>query len=122
MSGNNDSWFYFNCTRKAFTFGILPVTILIYSCMKILFLELFFFIYRNSCFLNKKFKDLGYLPKTTKKTFDVIAINGSRIMKDSKNCFDKMFLKNANINDYSLYQLNFLLVELYNNNKLLLMI
>ena len=36
----------------------------------------------NSCSLNKNFEDLEYLLKTTNKTFDIIAISESRILKD----------------------------------------
>ena len=35
----------------------------------------------NFCSLNKNFEDLEYLLKATNKTFDVIAISESRIMK-----------------------------------------
>ena len=37
----------------------------------------------NSCTLNKNFEDLEYLLKATYKTFDVIAISESRIIKDT---------------------------------------
>ena len=36
----------------------------------------------NSCSLDKSFEGLKYLLKTTNKTFDVIAISQSRILKD----------------------------------------
>ena len=44
----------------------------------------------NSCSLDKSFEGLKYLLKTTNKTFDVIAISQSRILKDihlSKNIY-----------------------------------
>ena len=37
----------------------------------------------NSCSLNKNFEDLEYLLKATNKTFDVIEISESRIIKDT---------------------------------------
>ena len=37
----------------------------------------------NSCSLDKNFEDLEYLLKATNKTFDVIAISESRIIKDA---------------------------------------
>ena len=37
----------------------------------------------NSCSLNKKFEDLEYLLKATKKNLDVIEISESRILKDT---------------------------------------
>ena len=49
----------------------------------------------NSCFLNKNFQDLEYLLKATNKTFDVIAISESRILKDTN------LSKNINIYNYS---------------------
>ena len=39
--------------------------------------------YINSCSFNKNFEDLEYLLKATKKTFDVIAITESRVLKDT---------------------------------------
>ena len=36
----------------------------------------------NSCSLNKNFEDLEYLLKANNKTFDIIAISESRILKD----------------------------------------
>ena len=49
----------------------------------------------NSCSLNKNFEDLEYLLKVTNKTFDVIAISESRIIKYSN------LSKNINIYNYS---------------------
>ena len=49
----------------------------------------------NSCFLIKNFEDLEYLLKATNKTFDVIAISESRILKDTN------LSKNINIYNYS---------------------
>ena len=49
----------------------------------------------NSCSLNKNFEDLEHLLKATKKTFDVIAISESRILKDTD------LSKNINICNYS---------------------
>ena len=46
-------------------------------------------------FLNKYFEDLEYLLKATNKTFDVIAISESRILKDTN------LSKNINIYNYS---------------------
>ena len=70
----------------------------------------------NSCFLIKNFEDLEYLLKATNKTFDVIAISESRILKDTN------LSKNINIYNYSV---EFTPVEshaggtlLYNNHKL----
>ena len=70
----------------------------------------------NSCSLNKNFEDLEYLPKATNKTFDVIAISISRILKDTN------LSKNINIYNYSI---EFTSTEshacgtlLYINNKL----
>ena len=49
----------------------------------------------NSCSLNKNFEDLEYLLKATNKTFDIIAISESRVLKD------KNLSKNFNICNYS---------------------
>ena len=49
----------------------------------------------NSCFLNKNFEDLEYLLKGTNKTFDIIAISESRILKDT------YLSKNIKIYNYS---------------------
>ena len=49
----------------------------------------------NCCSLNKNFEDLEYLLKATNKTFDVIAISESRILKDTN------LSKNINIYNYS---------------------
>ena len=49
----------------------------------------------NSCSRNKKFEDLEYLLTATNKTFDVIAISESRIVKDTN------LSKNINIHNYS---------------------
>ena len=49
----------------------------------------------NSCSLNKNFEDLEYLLKATNKTFDIIAISESRILKDTN------LSKNINIYNYS---------------------
>ena len=51
--------------------------------------------YINSCSFNKNFEDLEYLLKATKKTFDVIAITESRVLKDTN------LSKNINIYNYS---------------------
>ena len=70
----------------------------------------------NSCSLNRNFEDLEYLLKATNKTFDVIAINESRILKITN------LSKNINIFNYSV---EFAPTEsqaggtlLYTNNKL----
>ena len=49
----------------------------------------------NSCSLNKNFEDLEYLLKATNKTFDIIAISESRILKDTN------LSKSINIYNYS---------------------
>ena len=49
----------------------------------------------NFCYLNKNFEDLEYLLKATNKTFDVIVIGESRILKDTN------LSKNINIYNYS---------------------
>ena len=64
----------------------------------------------NSCFLNKNFEDLEYLLEATNKTFDIIAITESRILKDTN--------LPENINIYittllNLLQLNLMQVEPY---------
>ena len=46
----------------------------------------------NSCFIKKNFKDLKYSLKATNKTFDVIAINESRITKDSNLKDKKLYI------------------------------
>ena len=70
----------------------------------------------NSCSLNKNFEDLEYLLKATNKTFDVIAISESKILKDTN------LSKNINIYNYSVEftPTEFLAVGtlLYINNKL----
>ena len=56
-----------------------------------------FLFHINSCSLNKNFEDLEYLLKATNKTFDIIAISKSRIVKDTNlsknikiyNCSDE---------------------------------
>ena len=48
----------------------------------------------NPCSLSKNFEDLEYLFKATNKTFDVIAISESRILKDTN------LSKDININNY----------------------
>ena len=70
----------------------------------------------NSCSFNKNFEALEYFPKTTNKTFDVIAISKSRILKDTN--------LSENINIYN-YSVEFTPTEshaggtlLYINNKL----
>ena len=72
----------------------------------------------NSCSLNKNFEDLEYFFKATNKTFDVIAISKSRILKDTNTNLSK------NINIYN-YSVEFTPTEshagrtlLYINNKL----
>ena len=64
----------------------------------------------NPCSLNKIFEDLEYLLKANNKTFDVIAISESRILKDTN--------LSKNINIYiitllNLLQLNLMQVEPY---------
>ena len=64
----------------------------------------------NSCPLNKNFEELEYLLKATNKTFDIIAISESRILKDTN--------LSKNINIYittllNLLQLNLMQVEPY---------
>ena len=49
----------------------------------------------NSCSLNKNFEDLEYLLKVTNKTFDIITISESRILRDTN------LSKNINIYNYS---------------------
>ena len=49
----------------------------------------------NFCSLNKNFEDLEYLFKSTNKSFDIIAISESRILKDTN------LSKNINIYNYS---------------------
>ena len=49
----------------------------------------------NSCSLNKNVEDLEYLLKATNKTFNVIAISKSRILKDTN------LSKNINIYNYT---------------------
>ena len=58
----------------------------------------------NSCSLNKNFEDLEYLLKATNKTFDVIAISESRILKDTN--------LSKNINIYITALLNLLQLNL----------
>ena len=53
----------------------------------------------NCCSLNKNFEDLEYLLKATNKTFDVIAISESRILKDTNLSY---LSKNINIYNYSI--------------------
>ena len=50
----------------------------------------------NSCSFNKYFKDLEYFLTATSKTFDVIGISESRILKNTNSS------KNINIYNYSL--------------------
>ena len=64
----------------------------------------------NSCSLNKHFEDLEYLLKATNKTFDIIAISESRILKDTN------LSKNVNIYKTTLLNLlqpNLMQVEPY---------
>ena len=49
----------------------------------------------DSCSLNKNFEDLAYLLKATNKTFDVIGISKSRVIKDAN------LSKYINIYNYS---------------------
>ena len=49
----------------------------------------------NSCSLNKNFENLEYLLKATNKTFDVIVISESRMLKDTN------LSKNINLRNYS---------------------
>ena len=49
----------------------------------------------NSCSLNKNFEDLEYLLKATNKTFDIITISETRILRDTN------LSKNINIYNYS---------------------
>ena len=55
----------------------------------------FFIPYLKSSSLNKNFEDLEYLLKASNKTFDVIAISESRILKDTN------WSKDINIRNYS---------------------
>ena len=70
----------------------------------------------NSCSLNKNFEDLEYLLKATNKTFDVIAISESGILKDTN------LSKNTNIYNYSVEftptESHAAATLLYINNKL----
>ena len=50
----------------------------------------------NSCSLNKNFEDLEDLLKATNKTFDVITISESRILKD-KNLSKKIDICNYSV-------------------------
>ena len=52
----------------------------------------FLFIFHiNACSLNKNFDDLEYLPKCTKKIFNVVAVTETRITKNtSKLCNIKL--------------------------------
>ena len=58
----------------------------------------------NSCSLNKNFEDLEYLLQATNKTFDIIAISESRILKDTN--------LSKNINIYITALLNLLQLNL----------
>ena len=49
----------------------------------------------NACSLNKNFDDLQYLLSCTRKTFDIIAISETRIIKNIS------LLNNLNLNNYS---------------------
>ena len=55
-----------------------------------------FLFHISSCSLNKNFEDLEYLLKATNKSFDIIAISESRILKDTN------LSKNINIYNYSI--------------------
>ena len=49
----------------------------------------------NACSLNKNFDDLQHLLSCTRKTFDIIAISETRIIKNIS------LLNNLNLNNYS---------------------